>query len=777
MKRIFLSLVLLVAFSVRAEKQIAVGGAPSRFEKIAAEELKCFLEKITLEKFSIIPEKQAHNPVIFLGKTDFARENGVEPDGLGREELVLKSVGGQLIISGGEPVGTLYGVYEFLQRNGVYFLNWDGTTVLPKPGALNVSGLDVRKSPSIKSRFIYDQVPMWMVLRQSPKKYMDEYWRFQLRNRSGGKQDAGTPGEYLVKHSNTTKHAAKWHSFFSYVNPKEHFAEHPEYFTMAADGKRVPNRQLCLSNPDVAKVATESLRNFIRRDRAELPEIDWPVVYDITQMDGVKNFCECPKCREIVEKEGNAGLLWKYFINPIANAVAKEYPDIQIRTYAYAFSDQPPEHIKPAPNTVTFYCNLYLATDCYRPLTHPVNKKQLDKYNSWKDFGAPILMWDYWNMGGPSFFNPPRIETGIDGIIGNIRLHREQDGIFAEYEISRLTPQMFVSLDHFIALQLMYDVEQDPEKLIDIFMNGYYGAAAGEMRSILEKIRAGVANEPKAQTSLRVNRWSYINSEFLLELYQTLKQAEIKVKDSPVHLKHVRTEMIVPMWVIVAMRREVEEKFRGAGYDMDTLKAECRKLTTDHYLADEPARPQGVRDKSITLEPLEQLLKEYAVPQKFAAHADKVLLIPGEFAVIKRSYHCEPGDDPESPYQKAAVFSHPDVKYHTPSQLRFVVGGRSTSEGSLRITPVPQDEKYHWYCIRRVGFSRRTWLDAWQSFFELHMSSAYRVPSGIEGPDFNHYDVWFSVRITGPAYVKDSKSQNTVYLDMVVLTPPGLIPQ
>jgi hypothetical protein len=775
MKKNLWLLMLLAVFPVWAEKQIAVGENPSEFEKIAAEELKLFLEKITSNTYSIVPENRADNPVVFLGETDFSRKHGIVPDQLGREELILKSVGRQLIISGGRPVGTLYGVYAFLQRNGVYFLSWDGTVVLPEAGELGFSGFDVRKSPSIKSRFIYDQVPIWMFVRQSPQKYLDEYWRFQLRNRSGGKQDICPPGQYLVKHSNTTKHAAKWHSFFSYVNPKEHFATHPEYFTMTSEGKRVPDRQLCLSNPDVAKVATESLRGFIRRDR-ENPKADRPVVYDITQRDNTKNFCECPDCREIVEKEGHSGLLWGRFINPIANAIAKEYPDIQIRTYAYAFSDQlPPPHIKPAPNTVTFYCNMYLATDCYRPLTHPVNKKQLDKYSSWKSFGAPILMWDYWNMGMPAFFDPPRIETGIDGIIGNIRLHQGEDGIFAEYEISRLTPQMFFALDNFVALQLMYDAEQDPEKLIDIFMGGYYGAAAADMRSILEKIRTGVAREPKAQTSLRVQRWNYINAAFLLELYRTLKQAEAKVKNSPVYLRHIHTEMIVPLWTIVGMRREVEEVFRNAGYDMEMLKSECRALTTEHYWTDEPARPQGIQGKSLTLEPLEKLLKEYSVPEKFAPHADKVFLFPGEFAVNKRSYYCSPGDDPESPYGKAAVFSHPDAKYHTPSQLRFVVGG-STTPKAFRISPVPQDEKYHWYCIRRVGFSPRTWLDAWQSFLVLHMSSAYRIPSGIEDADFNHYDVWFSVRVTGPAYVADSTLKNAVYLDMAVLTPPGLIP-
>ncbi|MDY0208486.1 MAG: hypothetical protein RBR82_17980, partial [Pseudomonas sp.] len=249
MLRILAALLLTLSIPLLAQKQVAVAKELSRFEQTAVEELMRFLPEISLEKYVLVSEEEAGEAAIYLGNTAFARKNGVEQNKLGREELVLKSVGEQLIICGGLPVGTLYAVYQFLQEQGLYFVSWDGTKAMPAKKTIDLSAYDLRKSPSINSRFIYDRVPMLMSQRRSPQKHIEQYQRYVLRNRSGGKQDSGQTGEYLVKHSNTSRHASKWHSFFSYVNPKTHFEKHPEYFSMNAQGERVPNQQLCLSNP------------------------------------------------------------------------------------------------------------------------------------------------------------------------------------------------------------------------------------------------------------------------------------------------------------------------------------------------------------------------------------------------------------------------------------------------------------------------------------------------------------------------------------------------
>ena len=102
---------------------LVTGKSPSRLEKIAAEELQFFYQKIYGRKLTVIPESQAKDKsVIYLGNTSFAKTTGVDSSKADREEWILRTVGTNLIISGGVPAGTLYGVYEVLERLGVAFI-------------------------------------------------------------------------------------------------------------------------------------------------------------------------------------------------------------------------------------------------------------------------------------------------------------------------------------------------------------------------------------------------------------------------------------------------------------------------------------------------------------------------------------------------------------------------------------------------------------------------------------------------------------------------------
>ena len=113
---------------------LVTGPSPSRLEKIAESELQLFWQKIYGQKLKkIAPEQAKGKSVIYLGRTDFAKAGKIDFDKLSDEEWQLETVGDDLIITGGRPAGTLYGVYEVLERLGVEFLSFD-ETLIPKPG-------------------------------------------------------------------------------------------------------------------------------------------------------------------------------------------------------------------------------------------------------------------------------------------------------------------------------------------------------------------------------------------------------------------------------------------------------------------------------------------------------------------------------------------------------------------------------------------------------------------------------------------------------------------
>ena len=123
----------------------------------AADELTYHLERVLTKKVPIVREGTAvPGEKIFLGATAFAQKNGVKISSFGMEDSLIRSCGKDLIICGGFPRGTLYGVYEFLERfAGVAWLD-PFTTVIPKKKKWSIpAGIDQRYSPSFRFRGVY----------------------------------------------------------------------------------------------------------------------------------------------------------------------------------------------------------------------------------------------------------------------------------------------------------------------------------------------------------------------------------------------------------------------------------------------------------------------------------------------------------------------------------------------------------------------------------------------------------------------------------------------
>jgi hypothetical protein len=82
---------------------------------------------------------------------------------------------------------------------------------------------------------------------------------------------------------------------------------------------------------------------------------------------------------------------------------------------------------------------------------------------------------------------------------------------------------------------------------------------------------------------------------------------------------------------------------------------------------------------------------------------------------------------------------------------------------------IPQDEKYHWYCIRNCKIGPSTVFWAWGWYIRSELGKVY-----MDGEE-NRYDVWFSLKIVGPAYVRNSRKENDFFLECVILTKPGAV--
>ena len=127
---------------------VVTAEAPTRTAAYAVEELVEHVRLATGVTLEVVPESEAPahvNTRIYVGETAAALREGIDTARLPRETFVMRSVGNDLYIlgreSGADPleldnpdVGTLFGVYEFLEEFvGVRWL-WPGELGTWRPG-------------------------------------------------------------------------------------------------------------------------------------------------------------------------------------------------------------------------------------------------------------------------------------------------------------------------------------------------------------------------------------------------------------------------------------------------------------------------------------------------------------------------------------------------------------------------------------------------------------------------------------------------------------------
>ncbi|MDP6357256.1 MAG: alpha-glucuronidase family glycosyl hydrolase, partial [Planctomycetota bacterium] len=235
-------------------------------EKYARKELAHFLGRVTGATITAAVESQASKETsrIYVGQTAFAAAHGIEFKKLGEEEWIIRTVGNHLILTGGRPRGTLYAVYEFLEDYvGCHWLD-RRTEVIPSRASIRLGKIDVQSKPWFWQRAVH-----------SPTGCPDDQWDFMIRNKNyrydfRGRKDFYPKGAFYRLHG---PKKSSVHSSSQFVNAKDWFETHPEYFALGRKGKRIPAYdgagpgQLCLTHPDVERLTLEKLREFITADR------------------------------------------------------------------------------------------------------------------------------------------------------------------------------------------------------------------------------------------------------------------------------------------------------------------------------------------------------------------------------------------------------------------------------------------------------------------------------------------------------------------------------
>ncbi len=464
----------------KSEYKIFISKGAPKPEIAAAAELQKYLEKISGYKMEIVHKAQPDAKLIYVGFEGAPEKllRDIKPADFVNEEYIIRSDGEQMLIAGGGTRGTLYGVIGYLSDH----LNcrWYTREVvkIPEQATITLTKIEDRQKPT----FVYREA--WY-----NEAYQAEWAMHNRLNPSIVPIPDSLGGSYI-----TYPFA---HTAMQLVPSEKYFASHPEYFA-EVKGKRLPGKhiQLCLTNPEVLKIATAQVFTWIK----EHPEAN---VFSVDQSDGEGN-CECVHCKAIDNKEGSPSGSLLTFVNQIADTVGKVHPDVKIQTFAYAYTEVPPKTIRPADNVTIRLCHYNYCSA--HPMEGCENHKPFrDRFNAWTKISKRISIWDYYT----DFSQYPMPFPNFESFKNDIKWYanRGVEGMFAQgNNVPDNGGGEFSELRAWVISQLLWNANRDPQALVDEFVNNVYGKAAPFITGYIKHMHDQVKTD-----SVHFSIWSQPN--------------------------------------------------------------------------------------------------------------------------------------------------------------------------------------------------------------------------------------------------------------------------
>lgn len=322
------------------DTEIVVAADAPKTVRFAAEEMQALLSQAFGESVPLVGSPTKGKRGIFLGDSAAARAAGIDVARLPRDGYRIKTAKNAVFIAGRDDPGvdafaraksdgvsnlyyergTLFGVYEFLERFAGMRFYFPGElgTIVPKAAKIDVPATDISDAPDFTVRMVSyfwdgkQTVPEDASLRGNSFKTINCYrMRFQ------------------------TESIVCSHGQNGFRIPERFAATNPEYFQLRKDGTRclavdsdkgcVYCRQLCQSSAiwdeiwkDVQsylKGESASVRKIPhwRKSSRERGEFEWNhnfqrthggLYIDVMPQDGMKD-CYCEKCQAAYRKASN----------------------------------------------------------------------------------------------------------------------------------------------------------------------------------------------------------------------------------------------------------------------------------------------------------------------------------------------------------------------------------------------------------------------------------------------------------------------------------------
>lgn len=774
--------VFFTLFNAWAMPAIVIPDKPVQAELRAADELAVHLEKATGIKPQITAEKNADPeiPAFYIGATGKGSKFTITAPAY--DKFIIKSAPNALILKGCNGIGTVFAVYEYLERYmGIIWCRPGYTYIPAAKEAAFPENADIVFTPGIPYRAFSiqsgDSPEAWEFLVRSRVNHGQTDWI--LKNYAKVMKPLGVDPLYGSPRS--------MHSYRFYYRKDYPYSTSADYIDMfARDEKGVPylNKsgdfsQLCMSSKKGVDMIVKKLREFIARDReiAAAASMRPPFLYEISSTDDVK-YCKCSDCRKKDEYYGSHSGATIEFMNAVASAIEKDYPEIRLQFFVYTYTFVPPK-----PGTIKLHKNVYarmcqqgtefarlramrtLKNMKYREsslsILHPKNDDMRAIFEAWCKIGK-INVWDYQTV----FRRYPEISIFEFSMPENNRYYRDNHVEVLMSEISNPGFIPFLPLRNYAAARSAYNPDLNADELIDPFLKAYYGPAAKIIKKLLLDIYrrnleypGSICADPDIlRTDNSMEMFNFADKCFA----QAMKAAN----DSPLALYHIRADQ--------------------AYFDLVKLSKFGNTLSRDEKIAvmnrmdkNLPAlyNTYGYNPKK---RPWKQMLKEFEMrlavlkapmpesPKMFMGkkviadiNAHSFTFNPGVIIVADPQAHGGYALTLDPQDRKSAAKRKRKAKYLELGFYDHIVKNKITDTIKIPADKLPTDGKYHFYTMKNVEFAPACLIYAdWTNAMKFEVSDIYPLLKN------KNVDIHVSVRTSN----KGICGGVDIWVDRIIIT-------
>ena len=447
--------------------------------QFAAEELQYFLQLASSVKLPIVKIGESGYDTsaryLCVGENAVSRAAGIEYDyselDVSGTRIVTKN--NSVFIGGATEYGTMNAVYVFLEHTIGLVTYTTDVYEYQQEKTVKLYDFDITDIPDFQWRVGGYGYLNGNLMRRMRYNSMADMWM--------------GPGSYI-------------HNSFRYLPVNEYASDYPEWYS---DDRL----QLCYTAHGDAEKLEAMYSEMFEKLKQVIIDNPSATTISITHEDA-NEWCTCDSCTAEKEKYGTNSAVMLKFCNEMSKRLETWLSDnddgvdserqIDILFFAYRPTETAPavknsdgtyspvdEEVICRENVIVFYAPIFV--EYTKSFTDETNLQYAKNMQAWKAVSSKQYYWLY----STNFHNYLYPYNNFDVIQTNYRYLKSLSAyyVFDQGQFSNYKATAFHDLKAFLSSKLMWNVNDDVEKLTNDYFNAVYGDAAETMKTLYNEIR------------------------------------------------------------------------------------------------------------------------------------------------------------------------------------------------------------------------------------------------------------------------------------------------